>query len=80
MISYQDKLIENERTITRWLIRLKRASNKIEKLRRQRANLLRRESKELVKEATAIEITPPPLAPVPPKPKPKKKPERRINL
>lgn len=86
MKSYEDKLLENERAQTRWLIRLKRASNKIEKLRAQRIRMLRGQAKALTTEANAVEQQGA-AAPAPDKGpflKAKKgkrtKPERRINL
>jgi hypothetical protein len=79
--TYQDKLLENERATTRWLVRLKRASNKIEKLRAQRIRMLRGQAKAWTAEATAVEQQGQPV-PAPEKPKKAKrtKPERRINL
>jgi len=74
MQTYEDKLLENERTQTRWLIRLKRASNKLEKLRLQRVRLLRAQAKDLTVEADATE-----KAAAAPKAK-RGRPERRINV
>jgi hypothetical protein len=85
--TYEDKLLENERATTRWLVRLKRASNKIEKLRAQRIRMLRGQAKALTKEADATEKAAPEPGKIPGVPgtvRPAKakrsKPERRINL
>jgi len=77
MQTYEDKLLENERTQTRWLIRLKRASNKLEKLRLQRVRLLRAQAKDLTVEANATEKAA--AAAAAPKGK-RGRPERRINV
>ena len=80
MKDYASKLSENEAASNRWLTRLKRATNKLERLRTQRVNLLRSQAKALVVEANAAEAAPAVPAPEKPKPMRRGKPERRINL
>lgn len=65
MKTYEDKLLDNERAATRWAIKLKRAANALEKLRKQRMRILRAQAKSLTVQADAIEKAPP---------------ERRINV
>ena len=79
MKDYTTKLAENERATKRWETRLRRASNKLNKLGKQKLWLMRAQSKAWSAAADAAEKgVPEPEE----KKKPVKrgKPERRINL
>jgi len=79
MKDYDQKIKDNEDATTRWLIRIKRASNKVEKLRRQRLRLLAALEKNRNNTQTEIAKIDSVMAETE-KPKKKAKPERRINL